>query len=111
MQRERLADAHAGDGNQSESPDAVEAGCKQVVGTPLEQAGMHWTTDGGNAILALRCAVSNRLDDFGCTTNPWQMAANRRTGTLTVLARNRVCVQRSCGPEARVPSGAAGLSA
>ena len=43
----------------------VEAGCKQVVGARLEQAGMHWTTNGANAILALRCAVlGNRFDDF-----------------------------------------------
>ena len=43
----------------------VEAGCKQVVGTRLKRAGMHWTVDGANAILALRCAVlSNRFDDF-----------------------------------------------
>ena len=31
----------------------VEAGCK--VGTRLKRAGMHWTVNGANAILALRC--------------------------------------------------------
>ncbi len=33
----------------------VEAGCKSVVGQRLKQAGMHWTTGGADAIIALRC--------------------------------------------------------
>ena len=32
---------------------------------PLQTRGMHWTVNGANAILALRCAIlSNRFDDF-----------------------------------------------
>ena len=43
----------------------VEGACKNVVGTRLKRGGMHWSVDGANAILALRCAVlSNRFDDF-----------------------------------------------
>jgi hypothetical protein len=33
----------------------VEAGCKTIVGQRLKQAGMHWTVDGADAIIALRC--------------------------------------------------------
>jgi hypothetical protein len=43
----------------------VEAGCKITVGTRLKRTGMHWTLDGANAILALRCSVlSGRFDEF-----------------------------------------------
>ena len=43
----------------------VEAGCRTIVGTCLKRSGMHWTVEGANAILALRCAIlSNRFDDF-----------------------------------------------
>ncbi len=43
----------------------VEAGCKVTVGTRLKRAGMHWSVDGANAILALRCCVlSNQFEDF-----------------------------------------------
>src|SRR4249920_2309 len=33
----------------------VEAGCKPVIGQRLKQSGMHWTTAGADAIIALRC--------------------------------------------------------
>jgi hypothetical protein len=33
----------------------VEASCKTIVGQRLKQAGMHWTTSGADAIIALRC--------------------------------------------------------
>ena len=33
----------------------VEAGCKSVIGQRLKQSGMHWTTAGADAIIALRC--------------------------------------------------------
>jgi len=33
----------------------VEASCKTIVGQRLKQAGMHWTTAGADAIIALRC--------------------------------------------------------
>jgi len=43
----------------------VEAGCKVVVGTRLKRAGMRWTLDGANAIIALRCSkLSGRFQDF-----------------------------------------------
>lgn len=47
------------------STGVVEAGCKLVVGTRLKRAGMHWTHEGANAIIALRsCKLSGRYDDF-----------------------------------------------
>ncbi len=43
----------------------VEAGCKVTVGTRLKRAGMHWSVDGANDILALRCChLSGRIEDF-----------------------------------------------
>ena len=33
----------------------VEAGCKAVIGQRLKQSGMHWTVNGADAIVALRC--------------------------------------------------------
>jgi len=33
----------------------VEASCKTIVGQRLKQAGMHWTVNGADAIIALRC--------------------------------------------------------
>ena len=43
----------------------VEGACKSVVGNRLKRGGTHWTVNGANAILALRCAIrSNRFDDY-----------------------------------------------
>ncbi len=43
----------------------VEAGCKTVIGQRLKQSGMHWTVNGANSIIALRCCFfSNRWEDF-----------------------------------------------
>ena len=43
----------------------VEGACKSVIGNRLKRGGMHWSVDGANAIIALRCAVaSNRFDDY-----------------------------------------------
>lgn len=43
----------------------IEAGCKTTIGTRLKRAGMHWTVDGANAIIALRCCyLSGRFEDF-----------------------------------------------
>ncbi len=33
----------------------VEASCKTIVGQRLKQAGMHWTVNGADAMIALRC--------------------------------------------------------
>ena len=47
------------------STGVVEAGCKVVIGTRLKRAGMHWTVQGANAIIALRCCkLSGRFEDF-----------------------------------------------
>ena len=55
------------------STGVVEAGCKVVVGTRLKRAGMHWTTPGANAIIALRCCrLSGRFQDF------WERRADRK---------------------------------
>jgi len=43
----------------------VEAGCRTVIGQRLKQSGMHWTVNGANSIIALRCCIlSNRWEDF-----------------------------------------------
>lgn len=47
------------------SSGVVEAGCKVAIGTRLKRAGMHWTINGANAIIALRCLkLSGRYEDF-----------------------------------------------
>jgi hypothetical protein len=46
----------------------VEAGCKSIVGQRLKQAGMHWTTDGADAIIALRCAEASSQREATCNT-------------------------------------------
>jgi hypothetical protein len=47
------------------SSAVIEAGCKRVVAARFKRAGMHWTTTGANAILALRCSrLSGRFEDF-----------------------------------------------
>jgi hypothetical protein len=47
------------------STGVLEAGCKVAIGTRLKRAGMHWTTAGANAIIALRCSkLSGRFEDF-----------------------------------------------
>jgi hypothetical protein len=56
------------------STGVVEAGCKVAIGTRLKRAGMHWTTVGANAIVALRCCrLSGRFQDF------WERRADRRS--------------------------------
>jgi hypothetical protein len=37
----------------------VEAGCKSVIGQRLKQSGMHWTVNGADSIIALRCAEAS----------------------------------------------------
>lgn len=47
------------------STGVLEAGCKVVIGTRLKRAGMHWTVQGADAIIALRCSkLSARFEDF-----------------------------------------------
>jgi hypothetical protein len=55
------------------STGVVEAGCKVAIGTRLKRSGMHWTSRGANAIIALRCCkLSGRFEDF------WERRAVRR---------------------------------
>ena len=43
----------------------IEAGCKTVIGSRLEQSGMFWTVQGANRIIALRCCrMSGKFEDF-----------------------------------------------
>jgi hypothetical protein len=37
----------------------VEAGCKAVIGQRLKQSGMHWTVNGAESIITLRCAQAS----------------------------------------------------
>jgi hypothetical protein len=46
----------------------IEAGCKSVVGQRLKQAGMHWTTGGADAIIALRCREASSQWEAICNT-------------------------------------------
>jgi hypothetical protein len=46
----------------------IEAGCKSVVGQRLKQAGMHWTTAGADAIIALRCREASSQWEAICNT-------------------------------------------
>ena len=47
------------------STGIVEAGCKHAIGARLKRAGMHWTVQGADAIIALRCTIlSGRFEDF-----------------------------------------------
>ncbi len=44
---------------------AVEGTCKYLVSARCKQAGMRWSSDGLDAVLALRCWVLNgRLDEL-----------------------------------------------
>jgi len=55
------------------STGVVEAGCKVAIGTRLKRAGMHWTLQGANAIIALRCnKLSGRFEDF------WERRSDQR---------------------------------
>ncbi|HXV97230.1 MAG TPA: ISKra4 family transposase [Anaerolineae bacterium] len=50
---------------------SVEAGCKVVVQERLKQAGMRWSREGAQAMLALRCVLlSDRWDDVWTSLMP-----------------------------------------
>jgi len=51
----------------------VEASCKTVVGQRLKQAGMHWTVNGADAIIALRCKEASSTWEATCNTPHTQM--------------------------------------
>lgn len=47
------------------SSGVVEAACKWAVGACVKQAGMHWTSQCSNAIIALRCCrLSGCFEDY-----------------------------------------------
>ena len=49
----------------------VEASCKTVIGQRLKQSGMHWTTGGADAIIALRSNEASRWEAI-CNTRHTQ---------------------------------------
>ena len=43
----------------------VESACKQIVGSRFKRAGCRWSKAGANALLAIKCCISNnRWADF-----------------------------------------------
>jgi hypothetical protein len=46
----------------------VEAACKTVIGQRLKQSGMHWTVNGADAIIALRCKEASSTWEAVCNT-------------------------------------------
>ena len=46
----------------------VEASCKTVIGQRLKQSGMHWTVNGADAIIALRCKEAGSQQQTTCNT-------------------------------------------
>ena len=53
----------------SPDPGPWEAGCKAVIGQRLKQSGMHWTVNGADAIITLRCAQASEQ---------WEAISNHR---------------------------------
>ena len=72
--RERMKYAEFRAAELCTSTGVVEAGCKNAIGTRCKRAGMHWTVQGADAIIALRCCkLSGRFEDF------WARRAERRS--------------------------------
>jgi hypothetical protein len=43
----------------------IEAGCRTLIGQRLKKSGMHWSLEGANSIIALRCCLySGRFEQF-----------------------------------------------
>ena len=62
------------------STGVVEAGCKLAIGTRLKRAGMHWSVEGADAIIALRCTIlSDRFEDF------WERRAEQAADRSAIL--------------------------
>jgi hypothetical protein len=53
----------------------VEAGCKSVIGQRLKQSGMHWTVNGADSIIALRCAEASSQWEATCRNRHNQTGA------------------------------------
>ena len=63
--RGRMRYAHFRDQGLQIGSGAVEGACKSVVGARLKQAGMRWSKDGADDVLALRCCIlSGRYEQF-----------------------------------------------
>jgi hypothetical protein len=52
----------------------AEAACKTVVSTRAKRAGMRWTPEGLDAVLAARIAVLNETYDAFCAQQPLLVA-------------------------------------
>jgi hypothetical protein len=50
----------------------VEASCKTVIGQRLKQSGMHWTVNGADAIIALRCREASNTWEAICNSHHTQ---------------------------------------
>ena len=50
----------------------VEASCKKTIGQRLKQAGMHWTVNGADAIIALRCREASSTWEAVCNSQHTQ---------------------------------------
>ncbi len=75
----------------------VEAGCETAVGARLKRAGGHWSVDGANAMLALRCCVlSSRYEDF------WAERAAHPAQNPAPISRR--CRTPLCVPTLQPPS-------
>jgi hypothetical protein len=46
----------------------AEAGCKTIAGARLKQSGMHWTQNGADSIIALRCREASSTWEAICNT-------------------------------------------
>ncbi len=53
----------------------IEAGCKTIIGQRLKQAGMHWTENGADSIIALRCREASSTWEAICNTPHTQTRA------------------------------------
>jgi len=71
----------------------VEAGCKTVVGQRLKQAGMHWTTGGADAIIALRCREAS---------SQWEAICNAPHTRARWVGAERLNWQPGRGPVPRL---------
>src|SRR4029077_4678922 len=84
------------------STGVVEAGCKVAIGTRLQRAGMHWTVQGSNAIIALRCAkLSGRFQDF------WERRTEQRAACLITFlgCTLALAAARGIAPVESAPGG------
>ena len=53
----------------------IEAGCKAVIGQRLKLSGMHWTVNGADSIITLRCAEASSQWETICSNRHNQTGA------------------------------------